>query len=500
MRYFYLLLFLWTFKAFGQTEQRCIHKSKPFSLRQQELINKQLQKNNLRLEQDILVIPVVFHIVYNTQKQYFTYDQVIKQLEVMNKDFRRLNDDASVTPAPFQAVAGDAGIQFVLAKQDPEGNPTTGVTYTNTAVTSFSGYNDNVRYTTLGGIDAWDTQNYLNIWVAFMPDVIGTTNPIDPGAETDGLAITSKAFSTYGDMISDKYDRGRTATHEIGHWLGLTHIWGDANCGDDHIADTPKQATSTSESLNCPPFPYKPNFDLNCNTSENGRMFCNYLDYTRDACMNMFTKDQATFMRGVLTGVRSKILTSPGLRAPFKNDVAVLGIHIDTASFCSRASMPSIYIRIANLGSDTIKNFELIVNQNGAEERLDWEGELLQGKDSIFEISAKNLNIDQKNTISCTVKNLQYPTEEYMLNNFKTIEFTCTTPLSVCPNPSFDTFFIIGNSPVAKEATIYNAQGQQIGKYSNPKTIDVSNFTQGYYLLFLETGDGIKRYNLIVLH
>ncbi len=258
---------------------------------------------------NVITIPVVVHIVYRTSAENISNAQVQSQIDVLNEDFRRLNTDAANTPSLFQSVAADVEIQFCLATRDPSGNPTSGITRTQTTKTSFSVYTDDVKYSSQGGQDAWPTDQYLNIWVCNLGgNILGYAQfPNGGPAATDGVVIDYRYFGR-GGSAQAPFNKGRTATHEVGHWLNLRHIWGDAQCGDDYVNDTPIQQ---GPNYNCPTFP-----SPSCgNTSD---MFMNYMDYTDDACMNLFTQGQKTRMRAVLApnGFRAGLLSSLGCAPP----------------------------------------------------------------------------------------------------------------------------------------------------------------------------------------
>jgi len=256
------------------------------------------------LPNEVIVVPVVVHILYNSNNQNISDQQVMSQLISLNNDFRRLNADTVNTPVPFKSVAADIRIQFCLAKVDPQGNLTTGIIHKYTSEAQFLA-DDAMKFSSKGGDDAWDATRYLNIWVC---NLFGQTlgYAVMPGGplQNDGVVITYSAFGTVGNVIAP-YNKGRTTTHEIGHWLGLRHLWGDAFCGDDGIADTPPQETSNSF---CPTFPHL----SSCSINSYGDMFMDYMDFTDDGCMNMFTHDQKAEMRGLfaLGNVRNSFLNS----------------------------------------------------------------------------------------------------------------------------------------------------------------------------------------------
>lgn len=255
----------------------------------------------------VINIPVVVHVVYNTTAQNISDAQINSQIAVLNADFRKLNSDISLLPTVFGPLAADCEIQFCLAQRDPSGNPTNGIVRRSTTVTSFSS-NNNIKYTTSGGSNAWPSSSYLNIWVGNLgSSLLGYAQFPGGAAATDGVVINFTAFGTTG-TATFPFNKGRTATHEVGHWLNLRHIWGDANCGDDQVADTPTQQTSN---YGCPAFP-----KVTCNNGPNGDLHMNYMDYTDDACMYMFTNGQKSRMVATLNGARVSLQTSQGCVPP----------------------------------------------------------------------------------------------------------------------------------------------------------------------------------------
>lgn len=256
----------------------------------------------------VITIPVVVHVVWNQSNENISDAQVQSQIDVLNKDYRRLNTDASNTPSAWSSIAADCNIEFCLATVDPSGAATNGITRTQTNVTAFSINSDNIKFSSQGGYDAWDRNKYLNLWVGDIgTGLLGYAIPPGGPANTDGVVIHYKYFGTNGTATAP-YNKGRTATHEIGHWLNLEHIWGDDgnSCsGSDQVADTPNQS---SENYGCPTFPLT---DA-CSPSSPGVMFMNYMDYTDDGCMNLFTAGQKTRMLAVLNGTRSSLQNSNG--------------------------------------------------------------------------------------------------------------------------------------------------------------------------------------------
>jgi hypothetical protein len=287
-----------------------------FSKSKDSSLDQKMQHNENILQQmilnqsensisNIITIPVVFHIVYNNTNENISDLQIQSQIDILNEDFRRTNADASNTPSAFQSLAADTEIEFCLANTDPNGNSTSGITRTQTSQSSFS-TNDGVKFSSSGGFDAWNTSEYLNFWVCDISGgILGYAQFPGGTANTDGVVCDYAYVGNIGTATSP-YNLGRTATHEVGHWLNLRHIWGDSNCGDDYCNDTPEHSGSN---YGCPNYPST----SSCNgNGSNGDMFMNYMDYTDDNCMNMFTQDQKNRMIASINTSRSGLLTSNG--------------------------------------------------------------------------------------------------------------------------------------------------------------------------------------------
>lgn len=259
----------------------------------------------------IITIPVVVHVVGNASVQAVSDAQIQSQINRLNLDFRKLNTDVTNVPSVWTSLVADYEIEFCLARRDPSGNNTTGIIRKVTTATSFS-TNDNVKRTANGGSDAWPAGSYLNLWVCNLSGgVLGYAQFPGGNASTDGVVITYTGFGTMGTAQAP-YNLGRTATHEIGHWLNLYHIWGDdgSSCnGSDNVGDTPNQG---SEHYGCPSFP-----SVSCSNGPNGDMWMNYMDYTDDRCMYMFTNGQKARSLTLFNtgGSRASLLSSLGCQA-----------------------------------------------------------------------------------------------------------------------------------------------------------------------------------------
>jgi PKD repeat protein len=291
-------------------------------------------------------IPVVFHVIYQNASDAWNISaaQVQSQIQVLNEDFKRLNADTLNAPAGFRAVAAGSNINFCLAQRDPQGNPSSGIV--RWAFSQNSSWSTSAIDATIKPATVWDPTRYLNIWVVNISGgILGYAQfPVSSGlagltnsgaANTDGVVLL---YSSVGrppaNPFSSVYNRGRTATHEVGHWLGLRHIWGDgSSCtATDYCADTPP---SDAANYGCA------TTHSSCSGPD---MVQNYMDYSDDLCMNLFTLNQVQRMWTVLANSprRASLLTanscqavsvSPGpLTAAFgvSDSVADFGGTVDT--------------------------------------------------------------------------------------------------------------------------------------------------------------------------
>ncbi|WP_299332602.1 T9SS type A sorting domain-containing protein [uncultured Psychroserpens sp.] len=259
---------------------------------------QEMQMN--RVDGNIITIPVVVHVIYRTSQENISDAQIQSQIDVLNEDFRRTNADADNA----WSQAADMEIEFCLASVDENGNATTGITRKSTTRTSW-GTNDAMKSSAQGGVDPWDTSQYLNMWVCNIGGgILGYAQFPGGSAATDGVVMGPQYFGSSakgsGFYLSAPFDLGRTTTHEVGHFFNLRHIWGDSNCGNDFVADTPTHQTSNG---GCPIG------QVSCGSTD---MVQNYMDYTNDSCMNLFTQGQKDRMRAVLEagGVRRSLALS----------------------------------------------------------------------------------------------------------------------------------------------------------------------------------------------
>lgn len=257
-----------------------------------------------------ITIPVVVHVVYNTSEQNISDFQIQTQIAVLNEDYRKLNGDVGNVPSVWSNLVADVGIEFALATCNPNGFQTSGITRTQTSVDNWL-TSDNIKSSAMGGHDPWDNDSYLNIWVGnIQSGFLGWA--YQPGITPDwkdGVVIGYKYFGRPSQ--SSTYSLGRTATHEIGHYFNLDHLWGsglsNSDCSaDDFVADTPKQQDANQGCSTS--FPHE-----TCGSGANSDMFNNFMDYGNDPCMFFFTEGQKARMLAALNGPRASLLSSSGL-------------------------------------------------------------------------------------------------------------------------------------------------------------------------------------------
>ena len=251
---------------------------------------KEMESRHSKVSGNIITLPVVVHILYTNSSNNISTAQIQSQLDVLNKDFRRTNSDRNNK----WSQAADSQIEFKLATVDPNGNATSGITRTQVGTSTWLTGENKMKRASQGGVNPWNTAEYLNMWI-----VDNITRPTGgtilgyaqfPGgaASTDGVVMADQYFGTTGTAQAP-FDGGRTTTHEVGHYLNLRHIWGDGGCGvDDFVSDTPE---SDAANYGCA------STHSSCGSLD---MVENYMDYSDDSCMNLFTTGQKNRMRAVL--------------------------------------------------------------------------------------------------------------------------------------------------------------------------------------------------------
>lgn len=415
-------------------EQRNLTKESPAQF-ENWLVNKikiRKEKSKTARTQEVIRIPVVVHIIHAGESigvgRNISDQQVFSQIDVLNEDFRRTNADAANTPAVFEPVASDIEIEFVLAQRDPEGLATNGINRVNgNQLTWFLA--DNYTLKTLSN---WPSEDYLNIWVTALGDGflgyaqfpvsdIGGLETASASAITDGIVVDYLAFGSVAKdenaVLDSRYDLGRTTTHEVGHYLGLRHIWGDGGCGvDDFCADTPRASNDNNGLGNCS-FPGP-------STCGSDDMFQNYMDFTNDVCMNLFTEDQKTRMRTVIDNSprRASLINSLGAEPPVptSNDLGIRNILSPGVTTCDTQVSPSLEIR--NYGTNQITAAQIQTELGG----------IIQGTDILaldlgpleittVELSPIVLSENENNNLTFTIISTNGVTDGNNLNNISSV-------------------------------------------------------------------------------
>ncbi len=239
---------------------------------------KTYQERSMEEVSDTILIPTIVHVIYSNEIENISNEQIDSQISVLNQDFTKTNEDNAQTPEEFVPLASNTNIQFSLDSI---------VRVSSTR--SEWGTDDQMKFSSSGGSDVITPDTHLNIWVCTIGGgILGYAQFPGDNTATDGIVVSTRSFGTFGSAVAP-FDKGRTTTHEVGHWLNLRHIWGDGNCSiDDFVDDTP---VSDAPNYGCPSYP-----SVSCNTND---ITMNFMDYTDDVCMYMFTQGQKERMRSV---------------------------------------------------------------------------------------------------------------------------------------------------------------------------------------------------------
>jgi hypothetical protein len=387
----------------------------------------------------IITIPVVVHVIHNGQAlgvaPNITDSQVQSQITVMNNDFRRL---AGTPGFNTNTVGVDTQIQFALAQQDPNGNPTNGINRVNLCQASWStgAIDSTVKPATI-----WDPTSYLNMWsvnfsdtsllgYAQFPDAsgLGGLNTSGGAAATDGVVANYSTFGSvnYNDgtfLLNAPYNQGRTMTHEVGHWIGLRHIWGDGSCASDFCADTP---TANTANFGCPTI-------VNCDSNGN-EMVQNYMDYSDDSCMNIYTQNQKDRMIVIMNNAaRRTTLKTSTKDLPmtlFANDAEVkldISCSATGGSSCvSGTGATTQRVTIYNRGTSTLTAATLNYNFNGGTNTAySWTGSLATHKFATFNMPLTN---PINGTLNVSIATANGVTDQRTSNNAATTTYAAPTP------------------------------------------------------------------------
>ena len=402
--------------------------------------NRLASKQNDNSISNSITIPVVVHIIHNGDaigaNENITDAQILSQITVLNQDFGRIAGTPGFNTNP---VGADTEIQFCMAQRDANGLFTTGIIRHNLgseANWEMDNINEQIKPQT-----QWNPNEYLNIWVVNkivitffgfeLGEILGYAQfPSGSGlqgleegtgpANTDGVVVGHKYFGSSDIYPAGTYsspnDKGRTTTHEVGHYLGLRHIWGDGGCTvDDFCEDTPRASAANSGCTigidSCPAFP---GLD----------MVQNYMDYSDDACMNVFTNNQKDRMVAVITNAqrRATLATSLGCQAgqTFDNDGSLDILNLNLVN-CATTLSPSL--RLTNVGNNTISSAEITYNIDGNDNAIfTWTGSLSNGQNTTINLPTLTTNVGNHD-FNASITALNGDGDENSLNSVRSQNF-----------------------------------------------------------------------------
>lgn len=378
--------------------------------------------NNMARLNATVYIPVVFHVVMPNPNQV-TDAQVQAQLDTLNKSFFGANADSSIIPSYFKPLFGKSGIQFCLAQRTPDGDASTGIERKITNRPTFT-FDDGVKHSSTGGKESWNPDKYLNVWICPLSNgLLGYATPPEDGSPADqGVVIEYRTLP--GGSFSN-LNQGKTLVHEAGHYFNLYHIWGNNSSGctdSDFVDDTPNQDGPTNSCLtgiktdNC--------------TGGNGIMYQNYMDYSDDPCLVMFTTQQVERMETALSVYRASLLSSNGCQPVILTnyDAQLRSVDQPTQRLCAASFTPQVTIR--NRGLQNLTSLQISTSiDNGTTTTYQWTGSVSTYNTAV--VTLNNLNTTPGNhTLTVYVSNPNSTNDEDRSNDTIRINFEYTTPVS----------------------------------------------------------------------
>ena len=388
-----------------------------------------------------VTVPVVVHVLYANATQSISPSMAAAQAQVLNDDFAKLNADASNVPASFASVAAGANIRFCLAQRTPSNTATTGIVYKSTSVTSFVA-DDKVKQSSQGGDDAWDVTKYINIWICNLGGgLLGYGEfPTTSLSNTYGLVV--HYGSVPGGSMAN-YNLGRTGTHEFGHVFNLFHTWGDdggACTGSDLCSDTPNQ---TDAQYGC--FTVGQVVTDACSPSAPGTQWMNYMNYVNDACMYMFTAQQATRMEAVVNTAPWNVLASSNGCTPISTastsplDASIASVLTPTNGglYCDINVTPKVVL--SNLGSTTLTSAKVLYKMDATTtQTLNWTGSLATNATATLTLNVYNGLTSGAHTFSVWVNAPNGGTDAVASNDNKLATFTITPTIPLPYSQDFE--------------------------------------------------------------
>lgn len=364
--------------------QRAMQSDSSVAKRYQQFIDysQNLEKQSIERGVDTnytpLIIPIVFHIVSQTGTPIgtganITDEQVLSQIPILNANYNYAGQPEPLIPDVFKPLVANCQVKFCVAQFDPYGNVTTGIERNTFPVPTWN---------TEGEIDSilkpatrWDTSYYLNIWTVDMggsllsEGLLGYSSiPYVTDPSADGVVVRYDVIGNTGNLLPGS-EGGKTPTHEVGHWLGLFHTFGnnDGTCGTDYIADTPPEAYAN---YNCPSWPH-----ISCDNGPDGDIFVDFMDYTNDGCGGMFTIDQAQRMHNILDDYRPEMKTAL-TECYLDYDAAITQLEMPaTDTICTLTFTP--VVTLGNLGINSLTAGTFLYQLDGGTAlTINWSGSL----------------------------------------------------------------------------------------------------------------------------
>jgi len=471
--------------------------------------------------QATITIPVVFHVLHSGTPVGSGYNisdaKLMQQLDALNEDFNAQNSDLSKLPGNFTSAIGNLNVNFCLANADPAGNPHSGIVRKQTTKTVFQPAVDIkdliAPYSAAtGGDDIWDASRYLNFYVvnsgkaASNGTVLGwarppSNNSFNMSDATDGVVLNYEVVGRPSPATS--YPLGRNAVHEVGHWLGLIHIWGDANCGDDKVSDTPTQQTATAGCKTSP--------RTSCGTSD---MYMNYMDYTQDNCRYLLTKGQVTRIQGFLNTdpLRKQVAASSACSggAPTADvGVTIISAPSGTNVDCSADVTP--IVRFKNFGASKITKVDIKYQlNNDAPMTFKWTGSAISGALKLVTLPAISISkgthdfkawTENPNDITDTDPSNDQLTKSFTANctniGITELEASMIDKVKIYPNPSEGMFYLdVTESSMSNVSlTVYDVIGNVVvSKNLNltpgkRQALDLAASGKGVYFVNIKFGE-----------
>lgn len=441
----------------------------------QKIVNERVLRNKSLRTDGLAVIPVVFHVVSRNNQNIATDAQLIAQLDTINKDYSGTNAGESKVPDHFRALFGQSGIRFALAQRTPQNVPTSGIVRYTTTRNSFTDSNENIKHAAQGGADAWNTNDYLNIWVCDLgSQTLGYSTFPDQGTPQDEQGVVIHYQSLPGSSNND-FNGGKTLTHEIGHYFNLYHIWGDDNgacSGSDRVEDTPNQGDANRTTRTGI-------VTDNCSTSSPGIMYQNYMDYSPDVNLLMFTKLQVARMEAAYTAYRSSFSSSLGATPVNlkKNDASITAITQPEQRLCFDSFAPQVILR--NMGSEVLRSVTITaVIEGGNSLTYNWTGSLTAYNETT--VMLPSLQTAQGNhvlTIFTTMPN--NVADEDASNDARTFNYIYYEPVAAPVIESFEGAFLPEGWDIVNADGGNTWEKTTVGSKTGQASVRISNYATG---------------------